>query len=268
MVFRFKIGLKLYSTDVTLISHSLKLKEEFFDFVELYVIPGSYKKTIDAWKAFDIPYVIHAPHSLNGVNFAQEDKWETNLQHFNETRLFADELGSDTIIVHGGNNGSFSEAIRQIRLLNEPRIALENKPKIGLQNELCVGWSPEEFRQAARSGALYNMALDFTHAACAAHSLKVKEMEMIRGFMAFNPKVFHLSDGDASSEKDIHLNLGKGSMKLAEFISVIPNEGCVTIETPRDPSRGLKDFVEDIHYLWNIVFGKSYPHKKEMIYTE
>ncbi|MFB3883666.1 MAG: sugar phosphate isomerase/epimerase family protein [Thermodesulfobacteriota bacterium] len=251
MIFRFNIGLKLYSTDVALIQDAVELQNGLVDFIELYVIPGSHEKTIDAWKSFDIPYVIHAPHSLHGVNLAQEDKWQSNLEHFNETRQFADELGSDTIIVHGGNNGSLSEAIRQIRLLNEPRIALENKPKIGLQNELCIGWLPVEFRRATESGVLTNIVLDFAHAACAAHSLKVNEMEIIRSFMAFNPKVFHLSDGDALSEKDVHLNLGKGSLNLTEFLSVVPDGGLLTVETPRDDGKGLEDFSDDVHFLRN-----------------
>ena len=247
-----KIGLKLYSTDTALIQDASRLGKGFFDFIELYIIPSSYEKTINIWKSFDIPYVIHAPHSLHRVNLAQEDKWESNLKHFVETRRFADELGSETIIVHGGNNGSISETIRQIKLLNERRIALENKPKIGLQNELCIGWSPPEFYEVFNAGVLDGMVLDFRHAACAAYSLKVKEMEIIKSFMVFNPKLFHLSDGDVLSEKDIHLNLGKGNLNLAEFLSMVPHDGLLTVETPRDPSKGLDDFVNDVIFLRKI----------------
>ena len=253
MIFQFDIGLKLYSTDTALIQEAIRFRKSIFNFIELYVIPGSYRKTIDSWRSINIPYVIHAPHSLHGVNLAQKVKWETNFKHFNEARLFADELGAETIIIHGGNNGFLSETIRQIRLLNEPRIALENKPQVGLQNELCIGWSPDEFRRAVGSGVLKKTVLDFTHAACAAHSLKVKEMEIIRDFMGFNPKVFHLSDGDASSEKDVHLNLGKGSLNLVEFLSVVPQNGLLTVETPRGEGKGLEDFFNDVHCLRNLL---------------
>jgi deoxyribonuclease-4 len=249
MIFPFNIGLKLYSTDVTLIQDALRLEKNTFNFIELYIIPGSYEKTINAWKSLDIPYVIHAPHSLHSVNLAQEEKWQSNLRHFNEARRFADKLVSKTIIVHGGNNGYISETIRQIRLLSEPRIALENKPKVGLQNELCIGWCPTEFYEVFNTGVLDSMVLDFAHAAYAANSLKVDEMELIRGFMAFNPKVFHLSDGDASSERDIHLNLGKGSLNLVEILPFVPQNGLLTIETPRDGNKGLKDFFNDVHFL-------------------
>src|SRR3989304_365347 len=103
-----KIGLKLFSTDVALISDARELKAKgFFDFVELYVIPGSHGNTIENWKSLDVPYVIHAPHSYHGINFAQADKWETNSKNIYEAQRFADSLCSDIIIVHGGNNGKF-----------------------------------------------------------------------------------------------------------------------------------------------------------------
>lgn len=248
-----KIGLKLWSTDVALIPQALKLKGDVFNFVELYIIPGSYENTIDAWKAFDIPYVIHAPHSSHGVNLAQEDKWGTNLKHFNETRLFADELGAENIIVHGGNNGFFSETLRQIKLFNEPRIALENKPKLGLFGEECVGWSPAEFRGALETGVISRTVLDFVHATCAARSLEIEATTLINEFLGFNPRVFHLSDGDAQSQKDTHLNFGKGNLNLKGFLSFVPKESYLTIETPRDPSHGLDDFVRDVVFLRKIL---------------
>ncbi len=254
MVFHFNVGLKLHSTNVALIPDALRLKKEgFFDYIELYIIPDTYEENIDAWKNIDVPYVIHAPHSFHGVNLAQKDKWETNLQFFNEARQFADDLGSDIIIVHGGNNGSFEETLRQIELLKEPRIVLENKPKIGIRNEECVGWSPSEFHRAMAVGILSGTVLDFVHAVYAANSAKMDKMEIIKAFMVFHPKVFHFSDGNASSEKDIHLDLGKGNMDIGGFLSVIPNGGLVTIETPRDELKGLEDFVNDIHFLRNLL---------------
>lgn len=248
-----KIGLKLYSTDVALIHDASELKaKDFFDFVELYVIPGSYGNTIEKWKDLGVQYVIHAPHSYHGINFAQADKWETNYKNFKETQQFADTLGSEIIIVHGGNNGSFDETVRQLKLLNENRIVLENKPKIGIADELCVGWSLLEFRHAIDSGVVHGTALDFGHATCAAASMRVDVMGVVQGFMEFNPKIYHLADGDVLSEKDMHLNLGKGNFNLAELIAVIPPDAYLTIETARKRSNGLKDFIEDVLLLRRI----------------
>ena len=70
-----------------------------------------------------------------------------------------------------------------------------------------------------------------------------------------------MSDGDASSEKDIQLNLGKGKMDLGGFLSVIPNGELVTIETPRDELKGLEDFVNDIHFLRNLLAKQNWVYK-------
>ncbi len=254
MNYHLRIGLKLYSTDTTLIENALRIQEEgFFDYIELYIVPGSYEKTIECWKSFNCPFVIHAPHSIHGFNLAQAEKWEINYQNFYHSKLFSDTFNSDIIIVHGGNNGSFNETIRQIKLLNENKIVLENKPKVGLQNEQCVGCTPSEFHLASEAGILHGTVLDFVHAVCTANSLGIDKMEIIRDFMVFNPKIFHIADGYTSSEKDIHLNLGKGNLNLAEFLSVIPHGGLVTIETPHDKFRGLEDFVNNVNFLRNLL---------------
>jgi sugar phosphate isomerase/epimerase len=262
MNFKLNIGLKLYSTDTSLIDNALRIQEEgFYDYIELYIIPGSYKQAISDWMLFNVPFIIHAPHSFHGINLAQANMWKANQRNFKEAQLFADSLGADIIIVHGGNNGSLVETLRQIVLLDEKRIALENKPKFGLKNEVCIGWSPSEFRQAVDAGFPNAFVLDFVHAICAANSLDVDVMVIINEFMKFKPRIFHLSDGDNSSEKDIHLNLGKGSLDLAGFLSFVPEGALLTIETPRNPSNGLEDFVNDICFLRNILSRKESIYK-------
>lgn len=262
MNFKLNVGLKLYSTDTSLIDNALRIQEEgYYDYIELYIIPGSYKQAINAWKALNVPFVIHAPHSFHEFNLAQANMWKTNQRNFNEAQLFADSFEADIIIVHGGNNGSFAETLRQIDLLEERRIALENKPKFGQKNERCIGWSPSEFRWAVDAGFSNAFVLDFVHAVCAANSLDVDVMGIISEFLEFKPKIFHLSDGDNSSEIDIHLNLGKGSLDLAGFLSVVPEGALLTIETPRDPSNGLEDFVNDVCFLRNVFSRKKRDEK-------
>jgi deoxyribonuclease-4 len=248
----FRIGLKLYSTNMDLIKDaSILYKGGFFHYVELYIIPGSFEKTIESWKAFEAPFVIHAPHAVHGINLARADMFKDNQRNFREAQRFADFLGCEIIIVHGGNNGSFDETIRQIALLDEKRIALENKPKMGLKGEICVGYAPSDFHRAKQAGVLYGTVLDFGHAACVARSLDIEVMDLVQEFMDFDPKIFHLVDGESSSESDTHLNFGKGNLNIDGFISVIPDQSMVTLETPRDPSNGLDDFVSDIEFLRN-----------------
>ena len=103
--------------------------------------------------------------------------------------------------MHGGHTGNIEETIRQASHLNDSRIILENKPKVGINDEACVGWSPDEFRIAQVSGVFAGFVLDFGHAACAANSAEIDKMKIIKEFTVFHPKVFHLSDGEASSRK-------------------------------------------------------------------
>ncbi|MEN6374684.1 MAG: TIM barrel protein [Smithella sp.] len=249
MDFPFKIGLKLYSTNTSLIPEALLIKNKFFNYVELYVIPGSYEKTISAWKEFAVPFVIHAPHSFHGVNLARFDSKAKNIQHLQEVQRFADELNADIIVVHGGNNGDINETIEELLIINDARIVIENKPKIGTLDELCIGWSPQEFNEFREAGVLNGIALDFTHAVCAARAANTDQWELIQSLMAFKPKIFHLSDTDSSSHKDMHLNLGKGSLNLQKFFSFVSLDSLVTIETPRKNAETLSEFVTDIEYI-------------------
>jgi len=244
-----KIGLKLYSTDVKLIPCTGELYGRYFDFIELYIVPGTLSTSLKVWKSLPFPYVIHAPHSFHGVNLAHRDYRDINYLHINEARRFADDLRAGIIIVHGGHSGPFRETLDQLLSLKDERFALENKPVRGLFGETCVGTSPAELALALETGVVKATVLDFVHAGCAALSYGVEPMALVKDFLAFNPKVFHLSDADPLSEKDTHYNFGKGNLDISGYLSVIPEEGLVTIEAPRDPERGLESFIEDSTYL-------------------
>lgn len=254
MEYKFKIGFKLYSTDTALIPDSAKLlKEAFFDYIELYIIPGSFENTITKWKGFECPYVIHAPHSFHGINLAKAEMRENNLINFREAQLFADELDSDIIIVHGGNDGSLDETIRQIGLMHENRIALENKPMRGLNGEFCVGCSPDEFRKISRAGILKGIVLDFGHAIYYSAFSGSDYHAVIAEFTEFSPLLFHLSDGIYSSHADVHLNIGEGEFNIRELLSFIPQNARLSLETPRVSERGLQDFADEVRLLNGIM---------------
>lgn len=247
---RMFIGLKLYSTDTALIPEAMDLYErELFHFIELYVIPRTPREMITQWERLEVPFVIHAAHSLHGINLAQAEKEKDNGHYFGATCKIADTLGAEWIIVHGGNDGSILETIRQIGLIGDSRIVIENKPKIGLRDEACIGWAPADFQKIADAGRLRGFVLDFAHAACAACSEGIDEMRMIESFLAFHPVVFHLSDGNRTSSKDAHLNLGKGNRDLGFYVGCVPPGGYITLETPRNPETGLDDFVRDAAFL-------------------
>jgi len=249
----FKTGLKLYTTDISLIPDVHALARSHVQFIELYVVPGSCGTTLHAWKELDVPYVIHAPHSAHGVNLARTDYYSANCRHLEETSKFADGLDSGVIIVHGGNRGSVEETLRQLRVWGDPRAAIENKPKIGLRNNICVGWSLEEIQRVLTGRGASRFVLDFCHADCAARSVRAETMDVLRGFLALDPILFHLADRHVASETDEHLNFGRGNFDIAGIVEQIPTGAWVTLETPRDPARRLRDFVDDVSYLADLL---------------
>ena len=245
-----KIGLKLYSTNIGLINAAEKLyHEDVIQYIECYALPGSYISTIRSWRNCCVPLVIHAPHSVHGVNLADANKKRENLIHLKDVQLFADNLGVDIIIIHGGHSGKIDETLHQIALLNDNRFYLENKPPLGLNNKPCVGWSPEEFSQALHSGILAGTVLDFGHAACAAFSLKKEALELVHEFLKFKPRLFHIADSQANSAQDCHLHLGKGNLDIGAFLSVLTPNDMLTLETPRSGPSVLDEFIEDVQFV-------------------
>lgn len=254
MHFPFRLGLKLFSSNIDLLPQVLVLwGAGLFNYIELYAIPGTHKKTCKGWQQSRIPFVIHAPHSFHGVNLAMASCRKDNLSILTETLKFSDDLAADKIIVHGGHSGSLEETITQVASLRDDRIFLENKPKVGLHDELCVGWSPEEFLLARQSDVFAGFVLDFGHATCAARSLQKEPMEMINEFQCLGPQIFHLVDGSRASEKDIHNNLGKGDFDLSRYALSVPEKSWLTLETPR---KSLDDFVDDVVFLHKLI-GES-----------
>lgn len=251
--FPFSIGLKLYSTNTSLIKLVHKLKEiNQFEYIELFIVPGSMHTHLPMWKELETNFVIHAPHSLQGVNLANKAQWESNQMIFQEVFDFTNELESDLIIVHGGVDGPINETLRQISMLDDKRIILENKPKLGMNGEACVGWSPEEFNNGISTRVLNGMVLDFVHAACAAYANKVSFRSLVKQFLKFNPQIFHLADADTVTSIDNHLNIGKGSMDFEYIMSCIPENAMLTIETPRRDSTNLDEFLDDVEKLKKI----------------
>lgn len=245
-----RIGLKLWSTNIEMISDVISLKRVgLFDYIELYVVPGTIKESLADWRRFPGPYVIHCPHSRHGFNLADRSLKEGNLEKFDEVRLAADALKADIIVVHPGNNGTLAEVVMQLKALRDSRICVENKPFFGLEGQLCVGSRPEEISTILQSEAVGGFVLDFSHAISAANAMSVFPFELIEDFSRLSPSMFHFNDGDARMQKDLHMNLGQGSFDLQRIMSFIPPGSRVTVETPRDAERKLEDFVRDVEFL-------------------
>ncbi len=247
-------GLKLWSTNDYYIKSALELfKKKQFDYIELYIVPGSVDSIPD-WEELNIPFILHAPHSLSGLNPSIESCEIRNFELIAEIEEYRKVLNPEFIIFHPGIDGTLEETIRQFcEIRNKfPEIhkclLVENKPALGLNGENCIGSSPHEIAwiiQKIGSG----FCLDIGHAICSANSSKSYWHDVISDFLRLDPTMFHLSDSDIHSEKDAHRNFGSGTFELSEILEQIPEDARITIETEKSSKDNLDDFERDVKYL-------------------
>ena len=247
-----KIGLKLYSTDTSLVPEAVRAFESgMFSYIELYAVPGSYFDCHTAFLSRDIPFTVHGPHFGHGVNLADRALRESNLKGLEDARRFADFLNAPWIIVHGGFGGCVDEVIEQGKVLNDGRLVIENIPAVGTQGQECVGVSPEDISRIKLSPGFQGFILDVGHAVYAANHLKRPWRDFLREFVELAPLGCHLADGLMSSVSDVHKSLGEGDFPLAGMVAMLPQGARITLETPRSPE-GLESFVRDRNYLMGL----------------
>lgn len=249
-----ELGLKLWSVNDNYIESAVSLYAQgIYDFIELFVVPGS-ASYIEKWQVLNIPFVLHAPHSLAGFNPAVADRKNTNFALLPELEEYRKSLNPQYIIFHPGVDGSLDETIRQFNELREkfPEIhaisIVENKPKIGLTGTFCVGATPEEIARILQEADM-GFCFDVGHAICSSNTSGISPQDIFTAFMTLKPSLFHLSDGDAGSEYDSHLNFGKGTFNISNIVSQFPEDAKVTIETDKSSNNSLDDFAEDSKFL-------------------
>ena len=245
----FNLGLKIGSKDTQYTDDILRYYDEgVFQYIELFAIPGTYNDTISYWKQFNIPIGIHAPHSAAGLNLANRFARNDNKKKINEVFQFADELKAEYIIFHSGMDGTCMESIQQLKSFSDERMLIENKPIKGIAGGICIGTHYEELKyilEELKAG----FCLDFGHAICAANSLKTNPIEYIRKLLDFNPRIYHLTDGEYDSEIDSHLHYGEGSFPIKEVLKLIPEGSKITNEAKRKDISSLNEFRIDFERL-------------------
>ena len=186
----------------------------------------TFDETISYWKQFNIPFGIHAPHSMAGLNLANASARNLNKKKIAESIKFADELKAKYIIFHSGTNGMPGEVVNQLKPFADERFLIENKPILGIGGIKCVGSVYGDLKLIIDGiGRGTGFCLDFGHAICAANTLKKEPMSFIKELCKLDPRIFHLTDGDYKSELDSHLHYGKGSFPLRELLEVVPDGG-------------------------------------------
>lgn len=146
----YNIGLKLWSINTEYYLREAKrlYGDGIYDYIELYIVPDT-METLAAWKTLHIPFIIHNAHFAHKFNLAQKSHRKRNKEIYDQSKLFADALKAEGIIVHGGIDGEAEETVSQLLSLNDGRIILENKPFVALPNRMGGGVLPWCHRRGA-----------------------------------------------------------------------------------------------------------------------
>lgn len=257
-----KLGLKVWSTNTDAYLHEARrlYAEGVYDYIELYAVPGSLAE-LPLWKALQselqIQFVIHAPHSVHGVNPADAAKRAANLTIFSEVRKFADELNADKIIVHGGwypkvadPAPAHQETSAQLQAYADSRILLENKPYLPVDDtpRRLIGSTPAEVRGILAAVGC-GFCLDVGHAISSANAHDADWRAWFADFLSLRPAMFHLSDLPCDSKIDQHLHFGTGSLPIRDILAHLPSDARISIETKRNSATDLNDFQKDVEWL-------------------
>ncbi|MFZ2970511.1 MAG: TIM barrel protein [Minisyncoccia bacterium] len=138
-------------------------------FFEIYVLPRRTHEYLDWLLSFKKPVVIHMPHFANGINFANPDRKDINLESLEYSIKLADYLGSEKIIFHpelienGSRNDSIDSAVKFFKQNYDPRLLVENMPFSSDGHEHLGGSFNEIADIIDHTGV--NFCLDFAHAA-------------------------------------------------------------------------------------------------------
>lgn len=250
----FRYGLKLWSTNRNYLRAARELWEKKqIRYIELFVQPGSYAACADMWRGMSVPFVVHAPHYMQGLNFSQRTSQAHNEVLVEETMRWARCVNARYIIFHPGVGGDIRETARQMKRLHGPRVLVENKPyhTVLKNGSVCVGYSVEDIAYVMeRTG--HGCCLDLGHAICSAAAQSVDPFKMLRGFLALRPSMYHLSDGEPSSTVDKHAHIGHGSFDMPRLLALLPAGAMITVETEKTYPRSLRDFAEDVCRLRRI----------------
>lgn len=255
-----KYGVKIWSRDALKKAAFLKecaenVRRGVFDYAELFALPGTYDETssILYQELKGLPVVIHAPHSGVGMDLGNKEMQRQNREMFEDSQRFADLFRAEIIILHAGigqGEEYLNESIRQFRLANDQRLAVENQPYECCEtHKLLHGITPQEIKLIQKETGC-KFCLDFYHALCAANNLGQKVEDYWRQFNDLVPDMYHLCDGYMDGREDIHLHYGEGEIDLRALLRdfVHPNS-MLTMETGREVPQNAEPWVKDAAYI-------------------
>lgn len=251
-----KYGLKLWSTNENWFHEATNLcKDGLIDFVELYMVPSTFKKRgLAILKS--IPVQIHAPHSHQDpeqhFNVFELNKEKINLFK-NQAIKAADFLNAKYIVLHAGIGDDPEVFKRNIAQIYDKRILIENMAQIGLDGSACFGYSLEQLK-FIKNECRFNICLDFAHAIKSAKSQNLNYKNYLKSLISnLNPCYFHISGGNKNNPTDEHKNLWESNFDFKWIKNLlnklsIKKDIFLVFEVPKT-SNNLKNDIKNIDYF-------------------
>lgn len=255
-----KFGIKLWSNDFVknpnFVRQCVKsVKDGYFEYIELFVLPNTYEDIHAKIKneLKDISVVIHAPHSGQGFDTGNRERFAQNCSDLKASQQYADLLNSNIIILHPGFEDSddcLNESIRQFKMFNDARIAVENMPYLcSSTNRILHGTSPAQIRKFVEE-VKCQFCFDMSHAICSSNSYKRDIFADLAEYKSLNPVVYHFCDGHFASHNDEHLHCREGDYDLSLLLNkYIDEHAFVTMETGKGLPTSIQPWLEDIVYI-------------------
>jgi len=242
-----QIGLKVWSTNLNYLKPAHDLYAQgIYEFIELYIVPGSFKDSAKLWQELHIPMRFHAPHE---INLAQRDKQKKNLELCEELKDFSQLLKAESIVFHPGLGGDLKSTLIQLPLVKQriiTSILIENMPYISLEDDVCPGSVYEDVAKLIEKCQV-GFCFDICHAIKTAVYLNRDIKKFAEQFIDLKPEIIHLSDGHLNSIYDEHLSVGQGEFDLSWMSDVVCQSRCrfLVLETTKSSLDNLDDFHRD-----------------------
>lgn len=250
-----QLGLKVWSTNRSYVEPARVLyRQGAFDFCEMTLPDHGAVEDVTLWHGQPFPFVLHAPHAYCGLNLSIRSLEADNRVQMERLARVFDMLDPRLVIFHPGMDGSVDETIRQKRAFKEdfPRLferaVVENKPRVGFDGQTCVGSSPDEIRRIREATGI-GFCFDIGHAICYATWARRPWTDVLEEFIAMEPQIYHLSDGNSEALTDSHENFGQGDFDLRRILHMIPDGAMLTIETRKNSPHDLDDFSKDSQFV-------------------
>lgn len=200
--------------------------------------------------------VIHVAHFDSGVNFLDPSREKINKLALEKALELADYFGAEKVVFHPEliEDGacSIDNLIRFLEMNYDDRLIIENMP-FSSEDIEHTGRSRDEIEEAIIRADV-GFCLDFTHACEYGARMGLDLYELMKELLSLNPEHFHLADTDLTKVFDpeyneTHLNLGEGNMDIETVRKSIPNNSEVTLETPQNMEKQIKEieYLKDWH---------------------